>query len=422
MPRLATQIALAVALIFGSILASPVTVAFAPQVNGGSSLIYRTDFENVTKIDTHHLNMGSIEDYFSTATGSSQSNRGASMWMEGLDRNTPGISCHSGGRCVGMEVTNITESRRIQFDIHGMQNLVGNELFVSVWLYLPDNWSLHFSSSMYPGWYELIDPFFTDAPIANPIYGGLYIGQPDISKYIFSSDFAIRNMLGVQVFYGHISNYQLPLGRWFNVQYYVLRDPTNGIVRIWVDGSLLFDIHNVPTEDPSNPQWWTTIGKIYYDLNDTYSPYRLWVDDLAIYNSLPTSTTTNSTSPSSSTMTSMSTYSTTAVTSSTVSSTTTSVSSSTMTTLSSTTTSTVSSTTTSAVAQTVTVTQSAVTQTVTVTQSAVAQTVTVAQSGVIQAVTVTQTVTVTQGASTTQKPAQTTNQPKPPPPSRGRNQ
>jgi uncharacterized repeat protein (TIGR02543 family) len=94
-----------------------------------------------------------------------------------------------------------------------------------------------------------------------------------------------------------------------------------------------------------------------------------------------------------------------------VSSTTTSVSSSTMTTLSSTTNSTVSSTTTSAVAQTVTVTQSAVTQTVTVTQSGVAQTVTV-----------TQTVTATQGASTTQKPAQTTNQPKPPPPSRGHNQ
>ena len=96
--------------------------------------------------------------------------------------------------------------------------------------------------------------------------------------------------------------------------------------------------------------------------------------------------------------------------SSTVSSTSTSVSSSTMTTLSSTTNSTVSSITTSAVAQTVTVTQ-----------SAVAQTVTVTQSGVAQTVTVTQTVTATQGASTTQKPAQTTNQPKPPP-SRGRNQ
>ena len=46
-----------------------------------------------------------------------QGDGGATMWMEGLDRKTPNINCHSGTRCVGMELTDITKSRRNEFDI-----------------------------------------------------------------------------------------------------------------------------------------------------------------------------------------------------------------------------------------------------------------------------------------------------------------
>lgn len=103
-----------------------------------------------------------------------------------------------------MEVTNNTLSQRITFDIHDMYASVGDQAFVSVWLYLPANWRLHS-----PGdWHEVFDAFYTDAPTYLP-YGAFHIHRPDITKDIFDIDFDIRNTSGVEVNYGHTSNYPL---------------------------------------------------------------------------------------------------------------------------------------------------------------------------------------------------------------------
>jgi hypothetical protein len=260
-----------------------------PSGNGGPSTfnaavipVFSTDFENVTKLNDNQLNMG-ISNWFEF-TGSG----GASMWMEGLDRHTIDITCHSGSRCVGLEVTNVGKSQRSQFAIEHLENLVGNELFVSVWLYLPADWRLHAPND----WYELVNPFYTDAPSYLP-YAAVHIFQPDLTKRIFNIALDVRDISRVLHTYAQINNYPLPVGRWFNLQYYVYHDATNGIVKVWIDGSMLWDIENLPTENSSNPQWFTTVAKIYYNTNDTYSPYRVWADDLQIYgqNPIPNSTT-----------------------------------------------------------------------------------------------------------------------------------
>lgn len=265
------------------VLPATLAVPYASQV----SLVYSTDFEKVTKLDAHRLDMGGIPDWFvfENASGG-YGDTGASMWMEGLDRHTPGITCHSGSRCVGMELTDITKSRRNQFDIDGVQSLVGDEIFVSVWLYLPADWGLHApSNTINIDWYELVNPFFTDAPSYLP-YAAVHIHQPDTTKSIFVLKLDIRND-NSYINYGTIDNYALPRGRWFNVQYYVYRNPTNGIVKVWIGGKMVFDLENTPTKDPSNPRWFVSVAKIYYDTSDTFSPYRIWVDDLQMYNTQP---------------------------------------------------------------------------------------------------------------------------------------
>jgi hypothetical protein len=255
----------------------PPAQSIIPRFNSAAAqgLVYRTDFENVTKVTANTLSMG-ISNWFEF-----QGDGGASVWMEGLDRKTSGITCHSGGRCIGMELTNITKSRRNEFDILGLKNLVGNELFVSVWQYLPADWRLHAPND----WYELLDPIGTNSPTYLP-YVAVHVSQQDITKDVFALDLDARGTDNLLKNYAHLSNSPLPRGRWFHLQYYVYRHPTNGIVEVWVDDTLVLNASNVTTEDPSITDWFTAIAKIYYDKGDMFSPYRIWVDDLQIYRSV----------------------------------------------------------------------------------------------------------------------------------------
>jgi hypothetical protein len=275
-------VSIALVLSFVIISQFPVQSLASLQVNATSPLIYSTDFSSVTRQDAHHLNMG-ISNWFEFS-----GDGGATMWMEGLDRATPGIACHSGGRCVGMEVTDITKSRRSEFDI--FPTIPGNSYFVSVWLYLPSDWQLHVSNN----WYEIADPCATNGPTYLP-YSSIHMIQPDLAKPVVNSNLDNRGIDGIQRTYDQSQNLAVPRGRWFNLQYYVILDPNSGTVQIWIDGSLQLESTSIPTQNTSESLK-TTIAKIYYTSTDNYSPYRLWVDDLEIYNALPSSTTTSSSS------------------------------------------------------------------------------------------------------------------------------
>jgi len=149
---------------------------------------------------------------------------------------------------------------------------------------LPTDWQLHLPSGYTGGrnWYEIADPFFTVGPTYRP-YSPLTVYQKDSTVQVFSLAFEYRDTSNVIRTLKEIPNYPLPRGRWFNLQYYVYRHETNGIIKVWIDGALLWEGTNISTRNSSIVEWKTVPAKIYYDTNDGFSPYRIWVDDLQMY-------------------------------------------------------------------------------------------------------------------------------------------
>jgi len=247
----------------------------------GLLLKYRTDFEDIMKVDDHHLSLP-ISHWFEYRSD------GADFWMEGLDRNLA-ITPHSGTRCLGMEITAPppSETPRNEFNILPLNSLVGDELFVSVWLYLPADWGL-FDPSW--NWYELVCPQIS--PYSSNYYPGWtvhIVRDPDyrIDVDMRSTDLVQHTM--EQTPSGSVVRdppaYPLPKGRWFNVKYYVKRGSAltspDGIMRIWIDDRIVCDLSNVITG--GGQDWGTTPADIYGSLVQSAMPYRIWVDDLSIY-------------------------------------------------------------------------------------------------------------------------------------------
>ena len=263
--RYSLERAVSILVIFAIAVAMPVTQAYAGlQV---MRRVFTTDFEGVTKRDANRLNMG-IDNWFEFG-----GDGGAAMWMEGLDRNTPNISCHSGSRCVGMELTDITKSRRNQFDV---RPVVGFGYSVSVWLYLPQDWGLH-APGINWNWYEIANPYMhtNGAP-----YGAVWIRQPDITQSNFNLRVGGRDPQE-NIFTLDQVDFALPRGRWFNLRYEVHLDAANGTMRVWVDNELVSDRTGLQTGGFQG--WETVVAKIYYETTDV-TPHQIWVDDLGIDN------------------------------------------------------------------------------------------------------------------------------------------
>jgi hypothetical protein len=249
-----------------------------------AKLIFKTDFENIVKTDPHHISLPIVHRFtFTDGYGS--------VWMEGLDR-TGGPTPHSGSRCVGMELTAIDpSSARNEFNILDLNSLVGSELFVSVWLYLPADWGL-FSTDW--NWYELANPQTSPYAANYAPYWALHIVKPPL--YCIDIDMRDHNNVlhtMAETPLGSVVRdpppYPLPRGRWFNLEYYVrrgsTRTSTDGAVKVWIDGRIVCDFSNVQTGGGEN--WGTCPADIYGSLVESAMPYRIWVDDLEIWDGLP---------------------------------------------------------------------------------------------------------------------------------------
>jgi hypothetical protein len=251
-------------------------------------LEYSTDFENVVCSTQNSLNM-SVPNTF--VFGGSN----VSMWVEGLDRLTPGVTPYNGNRCVGMEVVN---GNRNEFNLN-IEEIVSKEYSISEWLYLPTDWAIRWTDSDNFNWYSLCDTFMATgiaAPEPYYPYNELYIHQTNVGSNppVFNIDSTIEDNTGsgllTTVLGGNttnLNNFMLPLGQWFNLKYFVFRDLSNGIVKIWVNDNLVVSQNGLKTENAKDNSFFTTISKIYYDPHDNFSGYKIWVDDLQVYDGLP---------------------------------------------------------------------------------------------------------------------------------------
>jgi len=262
------------------------TMSNCSEENSGSNnketsakgmLVFQTDFENTEKDGEHHLNL-SIDTWFEYG-----GDGGARMWVEGVDQISDEITCHSGSRCIGMELTDITKSRRSEFVIFP-QSLVGDELFVSGWYYLPSDWGLH-APDIDWNWYGILQITHNNPPdywpyIQLEIYDNAIGGGYDV----FDVGAKLRDPDGIASSLGGVENFTLPRGKWFNIKWYLLRHKTNGKIRIWVDEQLILDKSVISTKHIDD--YYIEISKIYHETTDT-TTHQIWFDDLEIYDNIP---------------------------------------------------------------------------------------------------------------------------------------
>lgn len=70
----------------------------------------------------------------------------------------------------------------------------------------------------------------------------------------------------------------VPLNRWFQLDTFVLRDPSHGEIKVWLDGELIFDLQNVRTKNDTD-RWFTKLA----DVDTEPAPFELWVDNVEIW-------------------------------------------------------------------------------------------------------------------------------------------
>lgn len=70
----------------------------------------------------------------------------------------------------------------------------------------------------------------------------------------------------------------VPLDRWFQLDTYILRHPTKGQIKVWVDKELIFDLREVRTKNDTD-SWFTKLA----DVDAEPAPFELWVDDVEIW-------------------------------------------------------------------------------------------------------------------------------------------
>ena len=175
-----------------------------------------------------------------------------------------------------MDLFDITKSLRNEFVIISAQNLLGDEIFVSAWFYLPADWMLYGPDGL--RWYSLM-VFFREYDNNYLPYMCLHISQPKIDVPEFDVYVFWRKIDNSKEVISHVSNFSLPRGRWFPVQYYLKRDPTAGILKVWMDGKLICDKSAIETKVQN--EYYISIAKIYHEPYDNV-PHQLWVDDIEL--------------------------------------------------------------------------------------------------------------------------------------------
>lgn len=188
---------------------------------------------------------------------------------------------HTGKRSLYMaqNVVNGDAQNRLQF--YGSDDEFGHEIITRRWYYFPD-------------YNKMLNAEFDDTSVAGTREFGVD-GKQDFSIPLY----IIRNkrkllwrVAGVDYDAGKLWSQwtkrprgfivdnlhaPVPIGKWFHLEIYVKRHPTDGIVQVWLDGCQIFDIKGVRTKGPGS-KWFTKIADY-----DGTKPGHLWVDDVEVY-------------------------------------------------------------------------------------------------------------------------------------------
>lgn len=258
-----------------------IVIVIASGAFAALSPALQTDFEGTRFTDPHRLDLP-LKNWFEFAArhredgGKGSGEGGASARIaEGEGRD--------GGRALALEVSDITKSRRAEFNVWPPAD-TANEFSVSVWLKLPEDFALR-APGIDWNWMEfcVLGSELIESPRGRRwSYLRLTIDHPDPDRPVFH--LALGGRRGndhAQYLLGKVNDFPLPRGRWFNVHYCLKRNPSAGAVKVWVDGRLIFDLRDIPTTE-AGTDFKISPAKLYYERTDTH-PKEMLVDDLTIW-------------------------------------------------------------------------------------------------------------------------------------------
>jgi hypothetical protein len=265
---------------------------------GTARLLFQSSFEEPPYIaGTSEWYLGN----FATATYISLQNGGA-VWVENSATPTPGAPTpHSGAHCIGLssppgagtslraelQITHLDGTAGMG-GIHGL-NLV-NEGFCSVWLYLPSDWEITGTAIDY-WWYELVNCYVTGGGGGYPRVC-IHIHRPN---GVYNLQIEYNTGAGQGQVIGEINPFTVPLGEWFNLQWWLNRKSAadGGRFKFWIKTSIYDQYFDSITNFPNGID---TLGSSYYAMsiaktylnNQAGAPeHKIWVDDLEIWDGLP---------------------------------------------------------------------------------------------------------------------------------------
>jgi hypothetical protein len=184
---------------------------------------------------------------------------------------------------------------------------IGDDYYVSVWLYFPEDWSLPMPSGDY-GYWELMNPFWftVNGPRTCVHIHHLTDGNYNLVLHFQrnNGDYTGRTYKGNSETYMQWTlsepfDLSRIRGKWTKWAYYVHRstNPDEVVMTFWLDGELLknctrannessaSDTSGLTSKAPTGAHWWSTFAKNYM-VSDGDHHY-LYVDDLEVWDGIP---------------------------------------------------------------------------------------------------------------------------------------
>ncbi len=168
------------------------------------------------------------------------------------------------------------------------------EAYYSAWYYFPYKYNPNKYEPWDPGdggWWNIFQFKSNDSDnISQPTWM-LNIAHDDTSNYMY---FYLYSKYNTSNNYSQLpsSPIPVPVGRWFHIEAFVRKSDTNGQIKIWQDGVLLFDVDNVLTafmvkQDPGSLRYQIVWGTGNYTDHITGYPEEdgkatLYIDDAIV--------------------------------------------------------------------------------------------------------------------------------------------
>jgi len=238
-----------------------------------ANLILKTSFEDVTKVDRNTLSLP-VPHRFNP--GYPDPGEALSMFFieEGF--------AYSGNKCLGLRLENGGQSDyRAEFNITGMEYLVGEEYYAQWMMYFPPDFSLDSPTNR---WSTPVQIHTDNNPPTYAPKTHLFLNEPNPEEFWISVGGRDENA----AFWDPLPHKRFsPKGRWIPVAVHFKRGDS---IKFWLDKALQFETHEIPPIVAS--EWSFAPVKIYCESDDP-TTHVIYIDDLEIWDGLPPPTPTS---------------------------------------------------------------------------------------------------------------------------------